>query len=76
MLKQWLRQHKLSRLSVDPNDKTMRCPIVEPETEGLMESVEACLLAWRSHFEADAWREDAKGSMRAVSVIFFRPGRD
>ena len=71
MLKQWIRQRKLSRLTVDPNDRTMRCPIAEPETEGLMASAEACYEAWRSHFESQAWRVDAERSMRAVSAIFF-----
>ena len=30
MLKQWIRQRKISKLSVDPNDPTLRCP---PEDE-------------------------------------------
>ena len=71
MLKQWIRRRKLSRLSVDPNDPTMRCPIATPETEGLMASAEECYRAWRSHFETEAWRKDAEGSMRAVSAIYF-----
>ena len=55
---------------VDANDVTMRCPVAEPETDGLMASAEECWRAWRGHFETDAWRADAKGSMRAVSAIY------
>ena len=70
-LKQWIRQKKMSRLSVDPNDATMRCPTAEPETEGLMASAEECYLAWRSHFETEEWREHAVGSKAAVTAIYF-----
>ena len=71
MLKQWLRRRKLSRLSVDPNDDTMRCPIAEPETEGMMATAEACCEAWKSHFETQEWRDGAADSKRAVSAIYF-----
>ena len=36
-----------------------------------MASAEECYLAWRGHFETDAWRAEATGSMRAVSAIYF-----
>ena len=49
----------------------MRCPVATRETQGLMASAHACFEAWRSHFETDAWRADAKGSMRSVSAIYF-----
>ena len=66
-----LRRRKLSRLSVDPNDDTMRCPIAEPETEGMIATAEACCEAWKSHFETQEWRDGAADSMRAVSAIYF-----
>jgi hypothetical protein len=37
----------------------------------LMASAEECCMAWRSHFETDAWREDAALATRAVSAIYF-----
>lgn len=49
----------------------MRCPVATRETQGLMASAHECFEAWRSHFETDAWRADAKGSMRSVSAIYF-----
>ena len=70
-MKQWIRQKKLSRLSVDSNDPTMRCPTAEPETEGLMASAEECYLAWRSHFETEEWREHAVAFKAAVTAIYF-----
>ena len=70
-LKQWIRRRKQSRLCVDPNDPTMRCPVAEPLTEGLMASAEDCYLAWRSHFETEAWRAEATRSMRAVVGFYF-----
>ena len=71
MMKQWIRRRKVSHMSVNPNDPSMRCPIAEPETEGLMASAEECYRAWKGHFESPAWREGAAGSTRAVSAIFF-----
>ena len=70
-MKQWIRQKKLSRLSVDSNDPTMRCPTAEPETEGLMALAEECYLAWRQH---------AVAFKAAVTAIYFhwrdRPASD
>jgi len=42
MLKNWIVQRKVSRLTFDPNDPTMRCPTATRETEGLMVSAEEC----------------------------------
>jgi hypothetical protein len=71
MMKQWIVRRKQSRLSVDPNDPTMQCPVAHPEAEGMMASAEEVYQALRSHFETEEWREDAKRSMRAVSAIYF-----
>jgi hypothetical protein len=71
MLKQWIVRRKQSRMSVDPNDPTMQCPVAHPEAEGMMASAEEVCKAWQSHFETDTWREDAKRSMRSVSAIYF-----
>ncbi len=64
MLKQWIRRRKLSSLSVDLNHLRIRYPVARGETGGLMASAEECYLAWRGHFETDAWRAEATGSMR------------
>jgi hypothetical protein len=56
MLKQWIVRRKQSRMSVDPNDPTMHCPVAHPEAEGLMASAEEVCQAWRSHCETDTWR--------------------
>jgi hypothetical protein len=71
MLKQWIRRRKLSSLSVDLNHLRIRNPLARGETGGFMASAEECYLAWRGHFETDAWRAEATGSMRAVSAIYF-----
>ena len=63
-------RRKQSRLSVDPNDSTMQCPVAHPETEGMMASAEEVFQALRSHFETEAWRQDAERSRRAVSAIY------
>ena len=53
MLKQWIRRRKVSKLSVDPNDPTLRCPaedddddegdgVEELNDEGQLASAEAC----------------------------------
>ena len=70
MLKQWIKQRKLSRLAVDPNDNSMPCPVAHP-IGSLMAPAEECHNAWKQYFETDAWRHDAKNSMRAVSAIYF-----
>ena len=75
MLKEWIRKRKLARLSVDLNDPTMRCP-ARQSVSGLMSSAHECLVAWKGHFETDAWRADAKRSMRAVSAIHFHWAED
>jgi hypothetical protein len=49
----------------------MQCSVAHPEAEGMMASADEACQAWRSHFETDAWREDAERSMRAVSAIYF-----
>ena len=36
-----------------------------------MAPAEECHNAWKQYFETDAWRHDAKNSMRAVSAIYF-----
>ena len=41
MLKQWIKQRKLSRLAVDPNDNSMPCPVAHP-IGSLMASAEEC----------------------------------
>ena len=70
-MKQWIVRRKPSRLSVDSNDPTMQRPVAHSEAEGMMASAEELCQALRSHFETEAWREDAKRSMRAVSAIYF-----
>ena len=35
-----------------------------------MASAEEYYQAWRGHFETDAWRAEATGSMRAVSAFY------
>jgi len=49
----------------------MQCRVAHPEAEGMMASAEEVCQAWRSHFETDAWREDAERNMRAVSAMYF-----
>jgi len=70
-MKQWIVRRKQSRMSVDPNDPTMQWSVAYPEAEGMMASAEEVCSALRRHFETEAWREDAKRSMRAVSAIYF-----
>jgi len=69
MLKDWMTKRKSSALSVDPNDPTSSTTTLQPATGGLLVSAEECFIAWRSHFETDAWR--AAHSTRAVSAIYF-----
>jgi hypothetical protein len=82
-LKQWIRRRKVSKLPVDPNDPTLRCPAKDDEDdgegdgaeglidEGLVASAEACCKTWEGYFETDARRASAAESMRAVSAIYF-----
>jgi hypothetical protein len=76
ILKNWIVQRKVLRLSFDPNDPTMRCPAATPETEGLMASAEECCSAWKNYFETDEWRADAAVSARKVKAFFFHWGAE
>jgi len=67
MLKGWMKQQKLSALSVDPNELTASG--AQPATKSCLVSAEECYRAWQSHFDTDAWR--AAHSTRAVSAIYF-----
>lgn len=60
MLKQWIRQRKLSKLSVDPNEAAVRLPVEDSDDEdaddddanegNLLASADACYKKWKSHF--------------------------
>ena len=79
MLKQWIRQRKLSKLAVDLNDSV---PLEESDEEkesidgdseddSLLASAEQCFEEWESHFDTDKWRQSARDSKRSVSAIYF-----
>jgi hypothetical protein len=88
ILKNWIVQRKVSRLTFDTNDPTMRCPTATredptmrcptatPETEDLMGSAEECCSAWKSHFETEKWRAEAAVSARKVKAFFFHWGAE
>jgi len=81
MLKQWIRQRKLSKLSVDPNEAAVRLPVEDSDDEdaddddanegNLLASADACYKKWKSHFETEDWRRSAKDAKRSVNAIYF-----
>jgi|AntAceMinimDraft_5_1070358.scaffolds.fasta_scaffold162222_1 hypothetical protein len=81
MLRQWIRQRKVSELSVDPNDPTSRCPVKEDEdSESAASKGSTTKGRWRRprHFEniiketlSPTRGASAAKSILAVSAIYF-----
>jgi hypothetical protein len=67
-MKQWIVRRKPSRLSVDPNDLTMHCPLAHPEAEDMMTSVEEMYQALRSLCD--------RGAARGCQALNARGERD
>ena len=79
MLKQWIRQRKVSRLSTDLNSAAeegdeRNCDESDSDESdsddednnigNLMASVKDCYSKWKSHFESERWRIGAKKEKR------------
>ena len=86
MLKQWIRQRKVSRLSRDLNSAAeegdeRNCDESDSDESdsddednnigNLMASAQDCYSKWKSHFESERWRIGAKKEKRSVTSMYF-----
>ena len=86
MLKQWIRQRKVSRLSRDLDSAAeegdeRNCDESDSDESdsddednkigNLMASAQDCYSKWKSHFESERWRIGAKKEKRSVTSMYF-----